>query len=60
MGMKCKTTIKPDGTLITEVIDRGEHLCSDVYKITRQLGRQVSDEEIGPDCDTQHEIVSGD
>ena len=57
--MKCKTTIKKDGQVVTEVVDRGEHLCSDVYKVTSRLGRQISDEEIGPDCDSVHETVGG-
>jgi hypothetical protein len=56
--MKGKTTIKKDGKVITEVLDRGTHLCSEVYKVTNAVGKQLSDEEIGPECDTQHEISS--
>lgn len=56
--MKGKTTIKLDGTIVTEVLDRGSHLCSSVYKVTNAVGKQLSDEEIGPECDTQHEVQS--
>jgi hypothetical protein len=48
--------INKDGTIITEVVDRGEHLCSDVLKITSAVGRQISDVEIGPEGDKVHEI----
>lgn len=47
--MEFKHIIKKDGTSITEVIDRGEHLCTDIYKVTAKLGKQLSDEEL-PDC----------
>ena len=55
-GMKFKVTIKKDGTVVTEVLDRGSHLCSEVYKVTNAVGKQLSDEEIGPECDSVHEI----
>ncbi len=58
-SMKGKTTIKKDGKIITEVLDRGNHLCSEVYKVTNAVGKQLSDEEIGPECDTQTETTSG-
>lgn len=47
--MEFKTIIKKDGTTVVEVLDRKEHLCADVYKITARLGTQLSDEEL-PDC----------
>ena len=55
MAMRFKVLIKKDGTVVTEVTDRGQHLCSEVYKVTNAVGRQVSDEEIGPECDSVHE-----
>ena len=55
--MKCKTTITKDGKVITEVLDRGQHLCSDVYKVTNAIGKQLSDEEL-PDCQPVHETVN--
>ena len=54
--MKGKTTIRNDGKIVTEVIDRGQHLCSEVYKVTNAVGRQLSDEHIGPEGDTVHEV----
>lgn len=49
-------TIKADGTIVTEVLDRGGHVCSSVRAITNSLGKQLSDEETGPECpDTVHE-----
>ena len=54
--MKGKTTIRKDGKIVTEVIDRGQHLCSEVYKVTNAVGRQLSDEHIGPEGDTVHEV----
>jgi hypothetical protein len=48
--------IKQDGTVVTEVVDRGEHLCSNIYKVTNSVGTQLSDENIGPECDKVEEI----
>lgn len=56
MAMKVKFIIKKNGEVVTEVVDRGEHLCSNVYKVTNSLGRQLSDEQIGPECDRVEEI----
>lgn len=55
--MEFKATIKTDGKVITEVLDRGQHLCSEVYKVTNAVGRQESDEETGPDCEPVTEIA---
>lgn len=55
MSMRVQITINNEGKVITEVIDRGQHLCSDVYKVTNAIGKQESDEEIGPECDSVHE-----
>jgi hypothetical protein len=49
--MEFKATIKTDGKVITEVLDRGQHLCSEVYRVTNAVGKQESDEETGPDCE---------
>lgn len=59
MGMKFKVVIAKDGKMMTEVLERGEHLCSKIYQVTNAVGRQVSDETIGPECDEQHETVTG-
>jgi hypothetical protein len=54
--MITKHTIKADGTLISEVIDRQHHMCGEIYRVTERLGTMVSDEEL-PDCSpTQHEV----
>lgn len=58
MAMKVKFTIKKNGEIVTEVVDRSEHLCSNVYKVTNSLGTQLSDENIGPECDYVEEVQS--
>ena len=57
MTMKFKAVIDKHGKIVTEVLDRGNHLCTEVYKVTNSVGRQLSDENIGPDGDTVHEIT---
>jgi hypothetical protein len=59
MAMKFKATIrKSDGKIVTEVLDRSQgSLCSEIYKVTNAVGRQESDEHIGPECDTVQEVV---
>jgi len=54
--MKMEVFIYEDGTVVTQVMDRGSHLCSEVYRVTNAVGKQLSDEEIGPECDTVHEV----
>jgi hypothetical protein len=55
--MKAKFIIKPDGTGVTEVIDREENDCREVYKITENIGTKVDEEVTGPFCDTAHETT---
>lgn len=43
--MKYKTTIKKDGTVQTEVIDKGQHLCEDIYVSARAIGKITDDED---------------
>jgi hypothetical protein len=54
--MKIKATIKKDGTVVNQVVDRQEHLCSKVYQVTRRLGKQLSDDEIGPECENTRTV----
>lgn len=54
--MKFKATIDKEGRVVTEVLDRGSHLCSSIYKVTNSVGAQLSDDEIGPECDTVQEF----
>lgn len=58
MGLKFQVVIDKKGKIVTEVTDRSQgSLCTEVYKVTNSVGRQISDEHIGPDCDTVHEIA---
>ena len=57
--MKIEVLVKTDGTVVTSVMDRGQHLCSEVYRVTNSVGRQLSDEETGPDGDKVNEINNG-
>jgi hypothetical protein len=55
--MVIETRIKADGTLVSEVIDRQQHMCGEIYRVTERMGTLVSDEEL-PDCSpTQHEGI---
>jgi hypothetical protein len=55
--MRWKTTIKLDGTRIIEVLDRGEHNCKEIHRVTDAAGQQLSEEITGPDCDTVLEVA---
>lgn len=55
--MLFRATIKKDGRIVTKVLDRGSHLCSSVYKLTNAIGQQLSDEDIGPECDLVDEVI---
>jgi hypothetical protein len=56
--MEFKVTIKPDGKLITEVINRGSEHCTEIHRVTNAIaGRELSDEQIGPDCDRVEEVI---
>ena len=59
MAMKFKATIRKDGKIVTEVLDRTQgELCSQIYKVTNAVGKQESDEHIGPECDRVEEVQS--
>jgi len=57
--MKGKTTIKPDGTVVTEVLEREGQDCKEVMKLTERIGQQIGEEITGPDCDTNNETTIG-
>jgi hypothetical protein len=59
MGMRFKAVIRKDGKVVTEVLERGEHLCTEVYKVTNAIGKQLSDEHTGPEGDRVEEINGG-
>lgn len=54
--MRVKVTFTPKGEVITEVQERAGHECSEVLKVTNAVGRQISDEQTGPECDRVEEI----
>ena len=55
--MEFKLVIKPDGKIVTEVVDRQGEDCRSIHKVTDAMqGRELSDERIGPDCDRVEEI----
>ena len=56
--MRFKTIIDKSGKITNEVIDREGQDCSNLLKITNSLGRQMSDERIGPDDDKVNEAVA--
>lgn len=57
--MEFDVLIAKDGKVVVEVLDRGQHLCEDIYKVTNRMGTQLSDEEL-PDCaPTVHETTNG-
>jgi len=58
--MEYKVTFKPDGKVVHEVINRRDHDCNEISKVTQQMGTLVSDEHL-PDgnCPTVHEVNSG-
>jgi hypothetical protein len=58
MIVKATIKLKEPGIVVTEVLDRQEHLCSKVYQVTNAIGKQLSDEEIGPECDNAIETVT--
>ena len=57
--MRIKATIKKNGEVVTEVLDREQQNCAKVKQVTDALGRELSDERTGPECDKVEEIVGG-
>jgi hypothetical protein len=55
--MKIQHDIYPDGSLQTEVIERGTQDCRLAVTLAEKLGNIESDERTGPDCDRQEETV---
>jgi hypothetical protein len=55
--MEFKLIVKPDGKIVTEVVDRQGEDCRLIHRVSDAIqGRDVSDERIGPDCDRVEEI----
>jgi len=58
--MLYKVSFKTDGKKVVEVLNRQEHDCNEITRVTQQLGRTISDEHIPDgDCPTVHEVNSG-
>lgn len=56
--MKYAVYCYEDGTSETEVLEREEgENCEKIKVITSAVGRELSDERTGPDCDQVHEKV---
>lgn len=60
-GMKYMVIIKKDGEAIVEVLDRGQHLCSDIHVMASALGPYEDEEELPEgDCPPIFETVTGE
>lgn len=57
--MKFDFIIQKDGNVVTEVTDRQDSICSNIKRVTNAVGRELSDEHIGPECDRVEEIQGG-
>jgi hypothetical protein len=57
--MEFEARIKTDGTIVTDVKDRQGQDCNNIKRITQLMGKELSDERTGPDCDTVHETTGG-
>jgi hypothetical protein len=55
MTTKWELIIEKNGRIVTTVLDRGAAECSRVRQFTNNLGRELSDEQTGPECDDVHE-----
>lgn len=54
--MEYITVIKKDGTTKQQVVDRGQHLCENVYVLAGKMGEITDDEELPEgDCSPVHE-----
>lgn len=57
--MKFEMIIQKNGNVVSEVLDRQDSICSNIKKVTNAVGRELSDEHIGPECDRVEEIQGG-
>lgn len=57
--MKGMTIIKKDGRVIQEVVDREGEDCKTIHRVIASIGKTVSEEVTGPDCDEVHETNCG-
>lgn len=57
MSLEYKAIIKPDGTLITEVIKHDGN-CDEIQKLVSRIGTIESDERLDDDHQPVHETVN--
>ena len=55
-GMTYIPAILPDGTVQQQVVDRGQHLCTEIYVSAKRMGTITDDEELPEgDCSPVHD-----
>jgi hypothetical protein len=60
-GMKYITIIEPDGIVKHQVVNRGQHLCSNIYVMANRMGTITDDEELPDgDCPPVHDTAMVD
>ena len=57
MGLvKWEHIVRKDGEIVTNILERGGVECSQISQhATQGLGKELSDERTGPECDDVHE-----
>lgn len=53
--MKYEQIIDKQGAIVTNILDRQGENCSNIYRITQNMGETTDDVRTGPDCDEVHE-----
>ena len=57
-GMEYIIIIEPDGTVKQQVVNRGQHLCQNIYVAARRMGTITEDEELPDgDCPPVHDTT---
>lgn len=55
--MRWEHIINQDGTVETNVLERQDGVqCNKIRQFTAGIGRELSDEQTGPECDDVHEV----
>ncbi len=56
--MEFTVRIKKSGNVVTEVTNRQDSICGNIKQVTNRIGKELSDEHIGPECDDVKETHS--
>jgi len=57
-GMEYITVIKRNGEIQQQVVNRGQHLCQEIYVTARRMGEITADEDIPDgDCPPVHDTA---